>query len=156
PPGQPGWLAGSASDGSRTKRQMHGIPDRSTSAANTAHRIRRSSAIEKDGFPGAGRAVYPDRSRRREPNESAQGRTRPRIGCTTDLALPHPDSRALSGFLARSVFFGRVHESSGPADMESMLKKCVLTLTLVFGMAAAVAEPEVSFTGPARLGQLKL
>jgi hypothetical protein len=39
--------------------------------------------------------------------------------------------------------------------MESMLKKCVLTLTLVFGMAAAT-EPEVSFSGPARLGQLKL
>ena len=39
--------------------------------------------------------------------------------------------------------------------MESMLKKCVLTLVLVWGMGAAT-EPEVSFSGPARLGQLKL
>jgi|SRR5215467_5681601 len=39
--------------------------------------------------------------------------------------------------------------------MESMLKKCVLTLVLVWGMGAAT-EPEVSFSGPARVGQLKL
>jgi len=44
-----------------------------------------------------------------------------------------------------------VQDRTDPADMESMLKKCVLTLVLAWRVGAAV-EPEVSFSGPACLG----
>src|SRR5215467_13061458 len=43
-----------------------------------------------------------------------------------------------------------VQDRTDPADMESMLKKCVLTLVLAWRVGAAV-EPEVSFSGPACL-----